>query len=113
MSHPSKSTPGAAGNEAARDIHARIKEQAERLASAPRPGIRDPDELPEIKALLVAAHDAITRALPSAFQFAGRTYWLSSRLACELYVFDEPAAGRPLVSGLQVSHSLRGHKPAH
>lgn len=97
----------------ARDVHAAIREQAETLRTAPRPGVRDADEMPEVAALLAASRRAVESSIPSAVLFEGRRYFLRVRLAMQLEVFDVPGAAAPLVRGATVSTENFGHVPGH
>lgn len=98
---------------AARDVHAAIREQAERLHAAPAPGIRDAEELPEVAGLLGAARQAVESSIPRSFVHFGRLYYLRVRLALQVDVFDSPAAGFPLVRGATFSCEDFGHAPGH
>lgn len=108
MGKPSK-RPG----RAARDVHALIREEAERLHQAPRFGVRDADDLPAVAGLLHAARQAVESAVPSAFEYAGRRYYLRACLAVQLSVFDAPGAAVPLVRGATFSSEGFGHAPGH
>lgn len=98
---------------ASRDIHATVREHAERLKAAPQFGTRDADELPEVAALLVASREAVERSVPAAVVFEGRRYYLRVRLAMQLDVFDSPGAGEPLIRGAAMSSEGFGHEPGH
>lgn len=108
MGKPSK-RPG----RAARDVHALIRDEAERLRQAPEFGIRDAEELPAVAGLLHAARQAIESAVPSAFWHEGRRYYLRAALAVQLNVFDAPGAAAPLVRGATFSSEGFGHAPGH
>lgn len=98
---------------AARDVHAVIREQAERLKSAAQAGMRDPDDMPEVAALLAASRAAVESSVPSAVVFEGRRYFLRVRLALQLDVFDSPGAGEPLLQGATMSSEDFGYVPGH
>lgn len=98
---------------AARDVHAAIREQAERLRSAPAPGIRDADDVPEVAGLLGAARQAVESGIPRSIVYFGRPYYLRVRLALQVDVFDSPAAALPLVQGATFSSEGFGHAPGH
>jgi hypothetical protein len=97
----------------ARDVHDRIRAEAEALSRAPRFGVREPDGLPGVAGLLTAAREAVEAAMPSAFDYEGRRYFLRARLAIQVDVFDTPGAGSPLVSGATFSDEGFGHVPGH
>ena len=98
---------------AARDLHAAIREAAAQLNGAKTFSMRDADELPEVAELLAEARKAIEAAIPTGFEFHGRRYYLRSRLALQLDVFDAPGAAVPLVRGMSWSTEDFGHAPGH
>lgn len=108
MGKPSK-RPG----RAARDVHALIREEAERLRQAPGFGMCDAEALPAVAGLLNAARQAVETAVPAAFDYAGRRYYLRACLAAQLDVFDAPGAAAPLVRGATFSSEGFGHAPGH
>ena len=97
---------------AARDVHARIKAQADELNGAPRFGVRDAAEVPEVAALMMSARRRIEGAMPSTFEHEGRTYYLRTRLAIQFEIFDAPGAGEPLMRGAVLPGEF-GHVPGH
>lgn len=98
---------------AARDVHAAIAAQAAALRNAPRLGIRDADETPELAALMHSARSRIEAGLPSTFEHEGRTYYLRTSLVMQFDVFGAPGAGEPLMSGAVFSTESFGHAPGH
>ena len=98
---------------AARDVHARIKTQADVLRSAPRFGVRDAQDAPELEALMFSARRKIEAAMPTTFEHEGRTYYLRTRLAIQFEIFDAPGAGQALMSGASFSSDEFGHAPGH
>lgn len=75
-----------------RDLHARIRESADRLRLSPRLGVRDVHDFPELAELMQAARQAVESAMPTGFDFHGRRYYLRVRLAALFDLFDGPAA---------------------
>lgn len=100
-------------NRTAQDLHATIREAAERFNKAPVFGVRGADESPEVAELVAAARTAIEATMPTAFEFHGRRYFLRVRLGLQLDIFDTPGAALPLVRGTSFSFEWVGHAPAH
>jgi hypothetical protein len=98
---------------AARDVHARIREQADAVRRATRFGVRDADETPELAALMTSARRAIEAAMPATFEHEGRTFYLCTRLALQLDIFDTPGTDEPLMRGAVFSAAEFGHAPGH
>lgn len=98
---------------AARDIHATIRADAERLKAAERVGVRDGEAFPELNALLYAYRNAISAAVPRSIIFEGRTYYGRARLVVHLDVFAGPGEAEPLASALNFSTESYGHAPGH
>lgn len=96
-----------------RDVHADIREAAEKLKSSTRAGLRDAAEFPEIDALLRACREAVAVGVPRHVQFKGRTYWLQVRLTAIFAVFAAPGDAEPLLIGASFSTDEHGHKPGH
>lgn len=96
-----------------RDIHAAIRTAADQLRSAPYPGMLDAVAFPELNALLDAASRAVEAAVPKAFPFHGRMYFLRARIAVQLDVFESAGAAQPLVCGAVLSTENAGHAPGH
>jgi len=105
------SKPKPAGD--ALDIHAAIRATAERLRERKAFGLRDANELPELAELIDAACAAVAGAVPKAFDFHGRPYYLRVRLALQLEVFAAPGDAEPLVCGASFSMEGHGHAPGH
>lgn len=98
---------------AARDIHATIRADAERLKAADRFGMRDGTEFPELNALLYAYRDAIAAAVPRSIVFEGRAYYGRARLVMHLDVFAAPGEAEPLAGAMNFSSEGYGHAPGH
>lgn len=97
----------------ARDVHASIRAEAERLATSARCGVRMADELPAVAGLLGAARAAVESAIPSGFDYEGRRYFLRVCMALQIEVFEGPGSGAPLVRGITFSTEDFGHAPGH
>ncbi len=97
----------------ARNAHERIKAQAKAAREAPRPGMRDAEETPALAALMSSARRRIEAAMPSTFEHEGATYYLRTRLALQLEIFDVPGAAEPLMRGAVFSLQGFGHEPGH
>ena len=98
---------------AARDVHARIKVQADALNGAPRVGVRDAAEVPAVAALMMSARRAIEGAMPSTFEHEGRTYYLRTRMVLSFEIFDAPGSAAALARGATISMETFGHAPGH
>jgi hypothetical protein len=96
-----------------RDIHAAIREAAATLAAAPRLGLRNAAEFPEVAELLAACRDAVAAGVPRFVLFRGRNYWLRARVAVDVDIFDSPTAPEPLLQGAAFSAEAHGHRPGH
>ena len=51
--------------------------------------------------------------MPSTFEHEGATYYLRTRLALQLEIFDVPGAAEPLMRGAVFSLQGFGHEPGH
>lgn len=83
------------------------------LAAAPRLGVRDAAEFPEVLLLLNACRDAVAGGVPRSVPFRGRNYWLQVRLVVDLDIFDSPTAREPLLQAASFSAEAHGHRPGH
>ena len=96
------------------DIHARIASEAAQVRNAPRPGVRDADELPALNGLLDSARAALERGIPARFDHEGKTYFLRVSVGlARLMVFDTPTAFEPLACAMSGSVEEFGHTPCH
>ena len=97
----------------ARDVHAIIRADAERLKRMPRAANHIPDDMPEVVALMTACREAVEATTPSIAKFAGRTYWLRVGMLLKLEIFDSPGAAEPLLHGTAFNATGFGHVPGH
>jgi hypothetical protein len=96
------------------DVHARIASEAAQCRNAPRPGVRNADELPALNSLLDSARAALELGIPTRFEHEGRTYFLRVSVGlARLMVFDTPTAHVPLACAMAGSFEEFGHTPAH
>jgi hypothetical protein len=95
-------------------VHDRIQSEAAAAREAPAFAFRDADDTPALAALLESAREAAGKSMPTQFVHEGRPYWLRISIGlARLDVFDSPATGRPLVTGLSGSTDDFGHTPGH
>lgn len=94
MSDAAKQT-GSAGA----DVHGRIRAESERLKAAAVFGFHQPQDVPELSALLNAGFDAVAQAVPKRFDYEGRAYWIRCRLAVQLDIYEEPGDRSPMARG--------------
>jgi|JI10StandDraft_1071094.scaffolds.fasta_scaffold508755_3 hypothetical protein len=97
----------------ARDVHAIIRADADRLKRMPRHANHTPADMPEVESLMMACRHAVTAATPSTVKFEGRTYWLRVGMLLKLEVFDAPGAAEPLLHGSVFGSDGFGHEPGH
>lgn len=96
------------------DVHARIASEAAECRNAPRPGVRDANDLPALNSLLDSARAALERAIPARFDHEGKTYFLRVSVGlARLMVFDAPGASEPLACAMSGSVEEFGHTPCH
>lgn len=96
------------------DIHARIASEAAQCRNAPRPGVRNADELPALNGLLDSARAALERGIPARFDHEGKTYFLRVSVGlARLMIFDTPTEYEPLICSMSGSHEEFGHEPGH
>ncbi len=98
---------------APRDVHEAIREASAALRSAPRFGVSDAGEYPEVSALMSRCREEVEASIPKSVLFEGRRYWLTVRLSMQVDVYGEPGDAVPLISGAIFSTERHGHKPGH
>ena len=98
---------------AARDIHAAIRADANKLNASTELRAHLGEKFPELNALLEAYQQAVAKSVPSSIVFEGRRYYGRCRLRMILEVFDSPGTADPLVTGVHHSNTDHGHAPGH
>lgn len=97
----------------ARTVRDRIRELSTRLHAAPKFGVRDAGEMPDVQALMTHAMRQIEGAIPASMSFEGSTYWIRCELVARLAIYGEPGTAVPLIEGLSFSSNSVGHRPGH
>jgi hypothetical protein len=98
---------------ASRDVHERIKAEADSMRKDGPIEFTSAERFPELARLVESSRQQIGKAVPRTIVHEGRAYYVRVSLAAYVEVFPDPACALPMVRATVMNSEEFGHAPGH